>query len=136
MMHSRPTPPVSQLARHLLAHNAIFTGACALPMVFAASAISQAVLVNKDGALFVGMIGFALLGYAAALVFARTQAPDRLRRWLLAFSAADAVWVLGTALLLSAMPAAFTPIGQAVAALIAVVVGWFGIRQLLLALGR
>ena len=136
MMHSNHIPPESRQARRLLAHNAIFTGACALPMVIASGVIARAVLFSKDGAVIVSVIGFVLLGYAAALLFARTQAPDKLRRWLLTFSAADAVWVLSTALLLLAMPAAFTPVGQAVAVVIAVVVGWFGIRQLLAGLGR
>ena len=136
MMHLHQTPLESRQARRLLAHNAIFTGMCALPMLIFGGAIGRAVLVSTDGAVIVSVIGFALVGYAAALLFARTQAPDKLRRWLLAFSAADAVWVLGTALLLLAMPAAFTPVGQAVAAVIAMVVGWFGIRQLLVGLGR
>lgn len=136
MMHSNPVPPESRQARRLLALNAIFTAACAVPMVIASGAIARAVLYSKDGTVIVSVIGLALLGYAAALLFARNRAPDNLRRWLITFSAADAVWVLSTALLLLAMPASFTPVGQVVAVAIAVVVGWFGIRQLLVGLGR
>ena len=135
MMPSAPIPLDTQ-ARRLLAHNATFTGACALPMVVAGSGIARAVFGSADWSASVSVIGFALFGYAAALLFARTQTPVKLRHWLLAFALADATWVLGTALLLFAMPAVFTPTGQVAAGLIAVVVGWFGIRQLRTVYGR
>lgn len=135
-MPSTPIPLDTLHARRLLARNASFTVACALPMIVAGGAVARAAFGSADGSTLVTAIGVALFGYAAALFFARTQPAARLRRWLLAFSAADAAWVLGTALLLLAMPAAFTPMGQAAAVLIAVIVAWFGVCQLRAGLGR
>lgn len=100
MTHSHLTSLPIQQARRLLAHNAIFTGACALLMIFFGGAIGRAVLVAHSGSLIVSVI-----------------------------------WVLVMGILLLATPTAFTPAGQALTAVIAVLVGWFGRRQLLLGRG-
>ena len=136
MMPSTAISFDTRQARRLLARNAVFTGACALPMVLAGGAVARALLGTDDRSVIVTAVGVALLGYAAVLSFARAQPAAKMRRWLLAFSAADALWVLGTVLLLTTMPAAFTPTGRAAAALIAAIVGWFGLNQVRLGMGR
>jgi hypothetical protein len=136
MMLSTLTSLDTRRARRMLASNAAFSGACALPMILASGDIAQALLGNDEWSTIVTSVGVALLGYVAVLLFARSQPTAKMRRWLLGFSAADALWVVGTVVLLVMLPAAFTPAGLVTAALIAVFVGWFGLNQLRLGLAR
>lgn len=116
-------------ARQLLFVNAIFTAACAVPMVVATPVLSETLIGPRDGSAWLAVIGVMLLGYAVLLLVARARPGPGLRRWLMLFASADIAWTLATVLLALVAPMALTSVGWIAAAGVGLVVGALGLAQ-------
>jgi hypothetical protein len=89
--------PRARLVRRALAANAIFSLASGGAFLFAATPIAGALALP---ALWVRLIGAGLLGFAALVAFEASRPRPDPRR-VLAISAADLGWVLGSAIFLA-----------------------------------
>lgn len=110
--------------RAALAANLTFSTFSALALVIAGPAIGQAMGAFPHW--LMTSLGFGLLGFAGLIMFALV----RLRPgWALLISGLDLLWVVST-LPLIAVPGLLTLEGRVAVALVAAVVGLFGILQL------
>ena len=116
--------------QRILHLNALSTAACALAMLGARSVLPPH--LGLASPLLVDALAVGLLAYAWAL-FAAGRQPVVGRRVLLAFSAADAAWVLGSATVLLLGWGELSVAGRALVAAVAVVVEGFAAAQYLAA---
>jgi hypothetical protein len=120
---------VNTLLRTALLANAAFSAVSGL--IFATRSDAVAGLIGPGDALIYLALGAGLLGFAALVAWVATRKPVNAFHALL-ISAADAGWVLGTALLIALLGiAAFQPAGLLALLAIAALVGCFCIAQLL-----
>jgi hypothetical protein len=98
MLVSNPISKEPAVTPHRILHvNALSTAASALAMLATRQVLYP--LFGLGSPLVLDLAAVAFLAYAAALVAAARRRPVD-RRTLLAFAAADALWVLGSAILL------------------------------------
>ncbi len=114
------------LLRHILRANGVFTGLSGLLFTVAAGPIANFIGLPWPAVLIV--VGLGLIGYAAALVAASNRAEVN-RREVAVFIAMDAVWVVGSGLLLITSWIPFTLAGKWAIAIVADVVALFALVQ-------
>jgi hypothetical protein len=110
----------------ILQFNALFTAAGAAGML-----ATRGLLYPHFGLaapLVLDVLAFGLLAYAAALVLAARRHPLD-RPTLLAFSAADALWVAGSAVALLLFWSQFTPLARTLVIVVALAVDVFATLQ-------
>lgn len=106
--------------------NALSTAACAVGMLVTRGTLHS--LFGLETPLLLDALAVGLLAYAGALVIAaRRQQIDRAT--LMTFTIADAVWVLGSAVLLLLYWEQFTPVARALVIAVAVAVEAFATLQ-------
>ena len=120
-----PTGKEAFLRKSLLA-NAVFTVVSGLGLVVFAHPL--AAVMGVVGAFPLRIVGVVLLLYAVDLF--RTVFEKRLARGrILYFIAMDALWVIGSVVLLWGLAVPFTPAGQWIILMVADVVGVFAVLQ-------
>ena len=112
--------------RHILQVNALSTALCAVGM-FATRGTLYALFGLATPALL-DELALGLLAYAGATVIAAAREPVK-HRTLMAFSIADAVWVVGSAVVLLLLWPQFAPMARLLVAAVAVVVEIFAALQ-------
>jgi hypothetical protein len=106
--------------------NAASTGACAVAMLAFRGTLHQ--LFGLDSPVFFDVLAVGLLVYAGALVAAARQ-PRVERRALMAFTAADGLWVAASVIVLLLFWGQWTPIGRVLVVGVAAVVEVFATLQ-------
>jgi hypothetical protein len=119
--------PTSILGRALLG-NSFFSLTCGLSFIAGATALSTAFGIPFP--LVLRLVGFALVGYALALFLLATRTAIA-KVLALAASILDFGWVLGSLLLLLLPAMPFTVLGREVIGVLALLVAFFGITQLI-----
>ena len=110
----------------ILLLNALSTAACAIGML-----ATRGILYphfGLDGPLVMDVLTVGLLAYAGALVAAALQGTVD-RSTLMAFTAADALWVAGSAAALLICWSQFTPLARGLVTVVALVVEVFAALQ-------
>jgi len=128
---TQPSRPIEDygLLRAGLGANALFSTACAVPLLVSPASVSDWTGLDATP-LWIGL-GAGLLAFAASLVFlaSRPVPPERLVR---AATAADFLWVAGTvAILVSPLAAAFSERGLWILLVVAQFVLLCGVVQAL-----
>jgi hypothetical protein len=113
-------------ANRLLNVNAGTTTACAVAMLAARGVLAP--LFGLDSPLLLDVIALGLLPYAGALAAAARRQPVS-RQALIAFSAADAAWVVGSAVVLLLFWSQLAPIARLLVIAAALVVELFATLQ-------
>lgn len=113
-------------SNRILQLNAIATAACGLGMLLTRAVLFQ--FFGAAGPLLFDVIAVALLGYAAALWISSRQ-PQVNRGTLLAFTVADGMWVVGSAVVLLLFWHQLAPIARMLVIVVAVVVDIFAMLQ-------
>jgi hypothetical protein len=117
---------IDMTAHRLLQLNALSTAACALVMVATRGLLHTQFGLSSPWLL--DMLAGGLFVYAAAMALAAWKRPVA-RPALLAFTVADAAWVLGSAVILFAFWNDFAPLARVAVVLVAVVVEIFATLQ-------
>lgn len=113
--------------RLALASNAAFSLTSALPMIFRPAVVGGWLGINVPLALQI--VGVGLVIFAAELIYQATR--DRIVSWrALLVSVADFSWVIGSIILLFALPQLFSPAGTTLVLAVAGTVLIFGAWQL------
>ena len=110
----------------ILQFNALSTAACAAAMLLTRGTLHQHFGLLTPVLLDVLAVG--LLAYAAALVAAARQ-PTLERPTLLAFTIGDALWVVGSAVVLVLFWNQFTPVARVLVIAVALAVDVFAMLQ-------
>lgn len=119
---------------HRILHlNALSTALCAVALIATRGILPP--LFGLDSATLLDIVAVALLAYAEALV-AAARAETVARPALLAFAAVDALWVVGSAVLLVACWGQFTPTARVLVIAVALAVEVFAFLQYRAASGR
>jgi hypothetical protein len=113
-------------SHRILQLNAISTAACAMAMLATRGILYS--LFGLDAPILLDGIAVAFLAYAAALAVAARQQPVP-RPILMAFSAADAIWVVASAVVLYLFWAEFAPVARLLVIAVALVVDVFATLQ-------
>ncbi len=122
------------LLRRVLLANAAFSAISALACVFAAQAIAGALfatefsLLGLSPAEIIFELGIGLLVFATVVALVATRAMLG-GRWAKLVIAADLLWVLDSAVLLTVYPGHFSPIGFEIILAAAAIVGLFALGQ-------
>jgi hypothetical protein len=111
---------------HLLLANAVATAACGVVMLAGRGTLPG--MFGLESPLLLDVLAVGLLAYAGALALAGGQATVG-RSVLLAFTAADAAWVAGSAVVLAIFWTQFTPLARVLVVAVAVVVEVFATLQ-------
>jgi hypothetical protein len=123
-MDDTPTHALQRLRRTLRA-NAAFSTAGGTTALVAGPWVSRT--LGVDHVALTRVLGVGLLGFAVIVLATARADATRLLRDSLLVSLADALWVLGTAVVV--MTGALTPTGDVVAVILAVAVADFGTAQ-------
>lgn len=113
-------------ASHILQLNAAFTTAGAIGMLAARGTLPG--LFGLDGPVLPDIVAIGLLAYAAILLLVARRSPVS-REALLAFTAADAAWVVGSGLVLVLFWGQISPIARVLVLAVAMVVEVFAAFQ-------
>jgi hypothetical protein len=113
-------------SHRILQLNAVSTAACGVGML-AARGILPA-LFGLDAPTLLDALAVGLLGYAGALAVAAQRQPIT-RQTLLAFTVADAMWVLASAIVVLLFWAVLTPLARVLVIAVALVVAAFAALQ-------
>jgi hypothetical protein len=127
MSPSGPAMHAPALVRRTLLANAIFSAVSGGVLVALGAVLAP--LFGLESAMLLVVIGAGLLPFAA-LVGASARSPLLERRRVLAFAAADGIWVGGSALVLAVAWDVLSPLGRALIGGVALVVGAFAFLQL------
>jgi hypothetical protein len=128
MLGANTTPKGARIMtpHRILELNAVSTAACAAAMLAARGTLYS--LFGLDGPIVLDAIALGLLGYAAALAMAARRQPVS-RDALMAFTAADALWVVASAIVLVLFWAELAPLARVLVIAVAVVVEVFATLQ-------
>jgi len=118
--------PRSPLLSRALVANGVFSGSSGLVLVAATDTVGAWLGVTDSGILLV--LGLGLLAFSAGLVLL-SRSPRAGRPFIMAATASDGAWVLGSVVLLVGFPDLLTTAGEATVGAVAVVVAAFGIAQ-------
>ena len=113
-------------AHHILQLNAVSTAACAIGMLAARGTLYP--LFGLSGPAILDSLAIGLLAYASALLVAAARRPVS-RQALMAFTAADAVWVIASGIVLVLFWSALAPVARFLIIAVAVVVELFAALQ-------
>jgi hypothetical protein len=113
-------------SHRILQLNALSTAACAVGMLAARGILPR--LFGLDGPRLWDVLAVGLLAYACALALAAARRPVE-RRTLLAFTVADGLWVVGSAVVLLLFWSRLAPLGRALVIVVALVVEAFATLQ-------
>lgn len=113
-------------ASRILQANALSTAVCAIGMLATRQTLYG--LFGLATPALLDELAFALLAYAGALIVAAGRQPVG-RRTLLVFSVADAVWVVGSGVVLLLFWSQLSPLARLLVAATAVVVEVFATLQ-------
>ena len=113
-------------SNQILQLNAVSTAASAVGMLAARGALHR--LFGLDSPVLLDVIAIGLLVYAGALV-AVARAPMVGRRALMAFTFADGVWVVASAIVLLLFWTELTPLARILVIAAAIVVDVFAMLQ-------
>jgi hypothetical protein len=113
-------------ARRILQLNAAATAACAVGMLAGRGILPS--LFGLDSSLLLDSIAVALLAYAGALAFAAERGQVS-RATMMFFTVADAVWVVGSAVVLVAFWTELAALARVLVIAVAVVVEAFALLQ-------
>jgi hypothetical protein len=113
-------------SHRILQLNAVSTAACALGMLATRSTLYS--LFGLDVPILLDMVAVGLLVYAGALAFAAQRQPVT-RQALMAFTAADVLWVVASVVVLLLFWAQLAPVARLLVIAVALVVEVFATLQ-------
>jgi hypothetical protein len=113
-------------SHRILQLNAASTAACAIVMLATRGTLQS--LFGLDAPLLVDVLAIGFLVYAGALVWAALRRPVG-RQVLMAFTAADAAWVVGSAIVLVLFWSDLAPLARLLVIAVALVVEVFATLQ-------
>jgi hypothetical protein len=113
-------------ARRILRLNATATAACAAGMLAGRSVLPP--LFGLDSSLLLDGLAVGLLAYAGALAFAAQREPVS-KTTMMAFTVADAAWVVGSAVVLVAFWGELAALARVLVIAVAIVVEAFALLQ-------
>jgi hypothetical protein len=113
-------------SHRILQLNAVSTAACALGMLAARGSLHS--LFGLDAPLLLDVLAIGLLAYAGALAFAAQRQPVS-REALLAFTVADAIWVVTSVIVLLLFWGQLSPFARLLVIAAALVVEVFATLQ-------
>ena len=113
-------------SHRILQLNAASTAACGLAMLATRGVLSS--LFGLDSPVLLDVLAIGFLAYAGALVYAAGRQPVS-RGALMAFTVADALWVVGSAVVLVVFWSQLTPVARFLVIAAAVVVEMFATLQ-------
>jgi CHASE2 domain-containing sensor protein len=113
-------------AHRILQLNAAATAACGARMLAARGVLPP--LFSLESPVLFDILAIGLLAYAAALAVAASRRPVS-RPVLMAFTVADAAWVVGSAILLLLFWGNLAPIARILVAVVAAAVELFALLQ-------
>ena len=114
-------------SHRILELNAVSTAACAVAMLAARGILYP--LFNLDTPALLDVIALAFLAYAGALVFAARRPPVT-RQTLIAFTVADGIWVVASAIVVIIFWGQLAPLARVLVIAVALVVEVFATLQL------
>ena len=114
-------------SHRILELNALSTAACAVAMIVARGILYP--LFGLDTPALLDVIAVGFLAYAGALAFAARRHPVT-RQALLAFTVADVLWVVASAIVLVIFWGQLAPLARALVIAVALVVEVFASLQL------
>jgi hypothetical protein len=118
---------VTPMASHrILQLNAAATAACAVGMLAARDTLYSFFGLESSG--FLDVLAIGLLAYAFALAYASNRQPIT-RQTLMAFSLADALWVVASAIVLLLFWGQLAPVARVLVVAVALVVEVFATLQ-------
>ena len=113
-------------AHRILQLNALSTAAAAIGMFAARDALHP--LFGLDSPFLLDVLAAGFIVYAAALLTAAQRRPVS-RRTLVAFTAADAIWVAGSGIVLLAFWSSLVPLARTLIIAVALIVELFAALQ-------
>jgi hypothetical protein len=113
-------------AHRVLQLNAVATTACGAGMLAARSVLYR--LFSLEGPLLLDLLAIGLFAHASALALAAARRPVS-RQTLMAFTMADAVWVIGSVVILLAFWEHLAPLARVLIIAVALAVELFALLQ-------
>jgi hypothetical protein len=96
VMLSRTPSPNPRAAQRLLTWNALFTSACALPMITFSEPLAAVLFRFEHAPVVLKGVGLGLTAHVALLLRARSLPVRSMPSWMQFFAWADLLWVVGT----------------------------------------
>ena len=113
-------------SHRILRLNAVSTAACALAMLVTRGSLHT--FFGLSSPILLDVLAMGFLAYAGALAFAAQRQPVS-RDALMAFTAADALWVVGSVVVLLLFWSQLAPIARLLVIAVAIVVDVFAMLQ-------